>query len=573
MLMDDEPSERIHKIYQVKAELPFPLRLEGGPYRITGDSGEADLTFETVRQGGFDQRLNIERFDGDFQVDRYGWASYTRLTSEVKTDGARDPIYVLLQCLNLVIRHLRDLGELYWLYELEAADLFRVMVESAGTGQAVLSWGRTQGVHNRVEGLTDAAEKAITARLDQGEQVSEWRLLYLDAEDAFSLGKYEQAVLLGWSALEVASRTATPIMARAAGLSPQGLRSRVDPGSKQIPFSLEEVTERAPALDVVRVFCELANASHDPRTLAYSTKTAWHLRNVVTHRGVRISPGQARKALNAVRYVFLATRVPTCRSLGSFDDGPWREHFGTASLDMGRLLELNTGRVVPFKIWSGEEDPLTNWFQLERSDDFLAVRFQEDMTESIAAALTIVTNDSYGYGGGTLPSLVVSEHTPAMLISEVLNMTAGTVTEAVHWSHAGMVRAAAGLEIQPACDYAVDKIWRAFTRMGHTIEPRNTLFAAICTRIASYLFQASPQAFQRFRQGMAVRHRDIFDGSTEVMRILRSLEVGNAHSICQVLRQLHDHSELQGSLFWLNTIVVRCPMERAEYGTSRRDMP
>ena len=107
-------------------------------------------------------------------------------------------------------------------------------------------------------------------RLSSREQVTEWRLLQLDAEDSFNLGRYEEAVLVGWGALEAACRKEAPRLARAAGITATELARRViEKPPKKPPFSREEVaSDKAKILDLVRVCCELAETQYDPDSLA-----------------------------------------------------------------------------------------------------------------------------------------------------------------------------------------------------------------------------------------------------------------------------------------------------------------
>jgi hypothetical protein len=55
----NEPSDQVS--YRVNASLPYPLRLEGGPFNIVGNLGRAELSFETVQQTTHDTRLLIEK--------------------------------------------------------------------------------------------------------------------------------------------------------------------------------------------------------------------------------------------------------------------------------------------------------------------------------------------------------------------------------------------------------------------------------------------------------------------------------------------------------------------------------
>jgi hypothetical protein len=552
--------------YRVTASLPYPIRLEGGPYSIVSDLGKAELTFETVRQTTYDTRLHIESGNFDFKVDRYGWASYSRVLGEITPNHSVHPVATLVECLNQLIRNLRDMMNCFWLNDLEKVDLYQVSIKSERECTETGSWGRTDGITLPCTGVNAETEERLRHRLASREQVLEWRLLQLDGEDAFELGRYEEAVLLSWGALEAACRTETPRLARATGISAAELARRVTgKAPKNLPFSPEEVVEQAPIRSLVRVCCELAGTGYDPGFLAESARNAQRLRNVVTHRGIRLSRSQARRALDSINFVFNVLRFPTSRPPEPFDYQSWVEHFGKASVDFSQLLSTNEGRLVVIRTkHEAPPDPLTYWFQLEKADNSFIARIPEGVNEEVAAALIVVTNDSYGYGEGRFPHLRVNEST--FLIPGLLDEVAQTTTEAVHWAHAGMVRAQAGLSIQLACDYAVDSIWRGFTRLGHTIDSDDARFIPLCTRIASYLIHASAEAFQRFRQGMAKAHRQISDEVVRVKDILTVLDPYAPHSICDALRAIHRRTR------WLDSIVVRCPIEHAEYGTSKRTL-
>ncbi|MBT9158660.1 MAG: hypothetical protein DDT36_01678 [Firmicutes bacterium] len=551
-------------LYKVTATLPYPLRLEGGPYNIVGNLGKAELSFETIRQTTYDTRLLIEGGDFDFKIDRYGWASYSRVLGYITQNHSVHPVATLVECLNQLIQNLRDMMSCFWLHDLEKVDLYQVSVESERERTEIGSWGRTGGITLPCTGVTTETEERLRHRLASREQVLQWRRLQLDAEDAFDLGRYEEAVLLGWGALEAACRTEIPRLARAAGVSAAELARRVaGKAPKRHPFSPEEVAEYPYVRDLVRVCCELAGTGYDPGSLAESARNAQRLRNVVTHRGIRLSRSQARPALDTIAFVLNVLRLPISRPPEPFDYQSWAEHFGKASFDFPQLLGTNEGRLVVVRIrHENPPDPLSYWFQLERANNSFIVRLPEEVDEDVAAALVVVTNDSFRYGDGQFPHLTIRES--PFLMRGLLEEAARTATQSVHWAHAGMVRAQAGLPVQLACDYAVNSIWKGFTRLDHTIDSGDARFLPLCTRIASYLVHASAEAFQRFRQGMARSHRQISDEAVQVKNILTALDPGDPHSMCDALRTIHHRTT------WLDSIVVRCPLEHAEYGTGKR---
>ena len=216
-----------HVSYKVNASLPYPLRLEGGPFSIIGNLGKAELSFETLRQTTYDTRLLIESGEFDFAIDRHGWASYSRVLANITPTHSVHPVATLVECLNQLIRNLRDMMNCFWLHDLEEVDLYQVSVESERECTETGSWGQTGGITLPCTGVTTETEERLRHRLASREQVLEWRLLQLDAEDSFNLGRYEQAVLVGWGALEAACRSETPRLVRAAGISATELARRV----------------------------------------------------------------------------------------------------------------------------------------------------------------------------------------------------------------------------------------------------------------------------------------------------------------------------------------------------------
>src|SRR3990172_9212251 len=185
----------------VTAVLPFPIRLAGGPFGIATCEGCAELTFETVRRANFDERIVLGG-TFDFQIDRSGAASYTRVVGVTETDSPRLALHIVLACVNAVICHLRDYLSMFWLGELERIDLFHVTVTDGRRIVEEHGFGRARGVTNPVEGLNADVVARLRERLQREENVVEWRLLQLDAEDAYDLAHYETATVLGWTALE-----------------------------------------------------------------------------------------------------------------------------------------------------------------------------------------------------------------------------------------------------------------------------------------------------------------------------------------------------------------------------------
>jgi hypothetical protein len=79
-----------------------------------------------------------------------------------------------------------------------------------------------------------------------------------------------------------------------------------------------------------------------------------------------------------------------------------------------------------------------------------------------------------------------------------------------------------------------------------------------------FILHASTGVFERFRRGMARSHRQVSNEAAQIKDVLTVLDPSDPHTICDALRAIHHRT------MWLDSIVVRCPIERAEYGTQKR---
>ena len=103
--------------FTVRASLPFPLRLVGGPYEVESDAGKSRFTLSSERHEHPDQRVHGGG-NFDFAVDRHGWASYSHVSGEVEPAEGIHPVQAYLACLNILIQHLRDDLNLFWIREI-----------------------------------------------------------------------------------------------------------------------------------------------------------------------------------------------------------------------------------------------------------------------------------------------------------------------------------------------------------------------------------------------------------------------------------------------------------------------
>ena len=52
--------------------------------------------------------------------------------------------------------------------------------------------------------------------------------------------------------------------------------------------------------------------------------------------------------------------------------------------------------------------------------------------------------------------------------------------------------------------------------------------------------------------------------AVQIKDILTVLDPDDPHTVCDALRAIHHRT------LWLDSIIVRCPIEHAEYGTQKR---
>jgi hypothetical protein len=207
----------------------------------------------------------------DFAIDRHGWASYSHASGDVEPSPGSHPVRTFLACLNIVIQHLRDDVNLFWIHKLESDDLFELTVGDEGHFVAQMLGGRTGGVGPEITGLLPEAEARFKERLASRSVVETWRILQQDAREALHTGHYDQATILNWSALETAARTQLPRLARAAGLGPPDVWARLQRKRLAEHHTHEQSVECAGAPHVFN-YCANCQASYDANTLASSAK-------------------------------------------------------------------------------------------------------------------------------------------------------------------------------------------------------------------------------------------------------------------------------------------------------------
>lgn len=553
--------------YTVSALLPFPLRLTGGPYSILTEVGYVSLTLERVERLQFDERIVSRGERIDFSEDRHGLASYSRVVGTVELSSQQHAVSAYLSGINRVIQHLRDLLSLHWLHELEVADLFQLTVEDGLHGVRYDNFGRVGGVHLAITNISDAARKRLEVRLRSSESVAEWRLLQLDAQDALATGRYDQAVILGWTALEAACRSEIPRLAKEAGLDITDTwkkLNKTDREPKQVSFSYEQVVEEAKVMSCIEACCSLVETGYDELSLAQSARSAYKLRNVVAHRGLRLGPSEAKKALDAVSFVLRVLGLPTTLDRSQSPNlQEWERHFGAVTPVFRDEMGRHKGRVALCR-QSGGKDIMSSWFQLEIIDDLWVVSIPDGIPESVAATLTVVTADSFHYGHGTHPRLVADDAVRDMFISGILDTETVAVTQSVHFAHAALRRKEQGFPVEASCNYAISSIREGLSRLKHTFTEPDVRFNTVPARIASYYVHAAQSIRNDFDVQLAAQHGQLVQRVREWSGHLMVLRSDDPHTICDALRAIHKDA------VWLDTVRVDCPIERVQYGVGKR---
>ncbi|MDP2859170.1 MAG: hypothetical protein Q8P50_14495 [Bacillota bacterium] len=309
--------------------------------------------------------------------------------------------------------------------------------------------------------------------------------------------------------------------------------------------------------------CELSGASHDADALAMSVRDAYHLRNRVVHQGFRISGAQARRTFEAVNFVLRASWLATICTPEPFDASNWIEHFSTITESLLPSLARATGRLVLYRAVEGREDPLTYPFALARHQDTFIVTIPPGISEPVAAALTVITNDSFDYTSRPYPHLSVSATAKRFLVAGLIDTEAAAITRAVYFAFAALCREREGFNVEAASDHMLMGLRGTFRQLGHTFDTEDTRFKMIAASMASYLLRGSAFAKQAFVNGLQTKHGPVLQRALDFEKILAVLDPDAPHSMCDAFRLIH------GTTMWLDSVVVTCPTERATYGTRR----
>jgi hypothetical protein len=557
---------------EVSAALPFPLRVGHKPYSVKAGKTRCLLTIERQQHKHPDERLGIEQGDFDLEHDRSGLASYSLVRARLRSSvPIAEPVVDFLLALNLLIEHVRDLFGIFWIRRVEESDLAQLRVRTSGGTQAsVLTAGRAGGITLPVAGLRDEAEQALRARLEGETRPPTWRMLQLDAHEARATGRYSEAVLLGWTALEAACRQNLPMLAATNGLTPTQLKERLRPrDSKRGPFlSGEEVVEWASSLNCIEATAELAPVqAYHPDSLSASVRRAYDIRNRVVHQGARIGAEVADEALAATDFVLWALGLSQLAHTSDNDPlQAWRSHFGRVHPQVRRWAGRRGGRVILFNAARANRGSYTGeWWNLGIVGDDYFVYVATDMPEPIAATLLLSMHDVFVEESlRRLPTLRATEG--ALFVTGLKHGLVRSIQQSVLHSRALLKRRGHGLPVCGTSTYALGQILKRVARGGLKFSPDDVRHASLSARFAAYLVLVDCGDRARFMKAIGRHNPSLAELTARWTDMFGLIDPRDDHSLCPVLRHLH------GTQPWLDSIVVDCPIEEASFGTLRRPL-
>ena len=338
--------------WTIDCSLPYRVRVSDRTYTIpTGSEADVQIELRTVQREEFDPRIgggtNIE-----LVVDRHGLSAYSEVSARVDAPDSRVALTHFLAALNNLIAQARDLFEIPWMHEVDQDDLFNLTVGTlGGSFQTAVGYPRARGIRTAMVGLTDSGEVRLAGRLARYEPIAPWRVLDLDAADALDRGRYEEAVVLAWSALESGCRTALPRLAEQHRLDPSKTYLRLTGRERRSPpWSYEEAVNRPPSpptvISIIRLTAELSQRAFSGGALAASVDRGYQLRNRIVHNGARLSPGSAREAVDSIRWCLHELGLPKTVPVEAPNVNDWVGHFGEMSLPLDVLLGPHLGRLI-----------------------------------------------------------------------------------------------------------------------------------------------------------------------------------------------------------------------------------
>ena len=546
--------------WTIECSLVYRIRASDRTYRVpTGSGAEVEIELRTVRREEFDPRIgsgtNIE-----FPVDRLGWAAYSEVMARVEGSDDREAVTIFLSALNNLIAQVRDLFGVPWMHEVDRDDLFNLTVGTPeGIFRTAFGYGRTRGIQLAMTGLTESAEKRLEGRLASYEPVAPWRILDLDAADALDRGRYEEAVILAWSALESGCRSALPRLAEDHGLDPPETYSRLTGRARRPPpWSHEEAVNRPPGapsvMSIIRLTAELSSVAFTTDALAVSAERGYQLRNRVVHNGARLSPDSAREAIASIHWCLQELGLPRTVRAEASNVRDWVEHFGEMSLPLDELLGPDLGRLTVTHANSrGVGVPIS----VERIARNVIVGLPDGLSERDAAVLTVAMHGELSPPRSKLPYfLVPSADVP--VVHGLLVAEARALNSMVR-RFVSLKDLADRVDIHGPMRRALEFYESSIP--DTTLDLNDLRMATVPAHISPFGAMARAEDWQQCLRALRAWDGRIADRAGGWARLLHSSTDDDEHSLCDVAQRVHSE------LLLLDSIHLDCPIEERIYGS------
>ncbi len=543
----------------IVAALPFPLRVDPTPYQIAGGRTTWSLRVERVPREHPDERIAGPGTNMDLLVDRSGQLAYSRVTGQAALDAASPPpLYSFLDALNLLILHVRDVFGEYWIRTLEPADLHQVTINSPSEGVAHFYAGRGQAFTLPTTGLTEEANERLVAALSAGGEPPVWRQLHLDARDALELGRDEDCVVLTWSALEAACRQALPGMAHRAGRTVAQVADRLDVRNrvKKPPISFEEAVERGGrVLTIVQMVAELTQPRvYHPETVRRSVEFPYLLRNRIAHQGARIERQDATRAWGAVESV-----LAQALTLRDVQPPPptlsWRARFRGVRPEVKAFVTSTGKRLVLAR-------PDGSHFRMEQLGEDLWLRFADDITQPMAAALVLSQWDAWGRARRTNWPHLRPGQAGGLFLEGAVDLIASEVQRFVCLAESMIAESKTNVVMRDVAAYIVSR-GVAQLASAPPIGADDSSWITLSALLAAQLALLPKGGYPRRLRPLRTTQPSVYRASAAWGEALAGLDPDDEHSRCAVLQRIH------ADALWLDTIMVVCPREGVAYGSRR----
>ena len=546
--------------WTIDCSLPYRVRVSDRTYTVSAGSGvDVQIELRAVQREEFDPRIGGGR-NIELVVDRHGWGAYSEVAARVDAPDSRVALTHFLSALNNLIAQARDLFEIPWMHEVDQDDLFNLTVGTpGGSFQTALGYPRTRGIRTAMVGLTESGEKRLAGRLARYEPVAPWRVLDLDAADALDRGRYEEAVVLAWSALESGCRTTLPRLAEQHGLDPSETYSRLTRRARQPPpWSYEEAVNRPPrppnVMSIVRLTAELSRGAFSADALAASAGRGYELRNRIVHNGARLSPDSAREAVDSIRWCLHELGLPKTVPVEAPNVNDWVEHFGEMSLPLDDLLGPHLGRLI---VVHADQNGVGVPISVEGGNRDVIVGLPSDgVSERDAAILCVAMHGALFPTTSGLPRFFVPS-ADTLLVH-------GLVAEQARALNS-MLRAFVTLR-DLAERYTVQASMRRALEFYESPTPDITFsfndvrMMTLPAHIAPYGAMAGEEDWERCVRGLREWHEPLAERAERWAEFLRTSSGKDPHSLCEVAKRVH------AELMPFDSIHIDCPIEQRVYG-------